>query len=78
MNSLKLLIATVLVVMMSFIIKDPIFDFVVYKGASTATAYIVELLSVVIIDAIIYLVVLRLLKEDLVSSFLRRKKSDNA
>ena len=77
-NSLKILIATALVVMMSFIIKDPIYNFVVSRGASVASAYIAELLSVVAIDAIIYLVILGLLKEDLVSSFLRRKKVDNA
>ena len=41
-------------------------------------AMALELVSVVAIDAVIYLVSLALIKEDLVSSFIRRKKKNNA
>lgn len=76
-NSLKILFATVLVLMMTFIIKDPLFNLVYGSGLSRATAYIIELVAVVLVDAIIYIGVLILLKEDLVSSFSRKRRLEN-
>ena len=76
MNTVKILIVTVIIVGLSILIKDPIYNLLVNKGVSTVTALAAELLIVVFIDAIIYLVTLGLLKEDLVSSFIRKKKLD--
>lgn len=76
-NSLKILIATILVLMMTFIIRDPMHNLLVGNGISVATSYIIELVSIVLIDAIIYIGVLILLKEDLVSSFSRKRRLNN-
>ena len=76
LNSLKILGATALVFVVTFFLRDPVYNFVVSKGVGSATAMIIELVGVVTIDAIIYLVTLGLLKEDLVHSFIRKK--DNA
>ena len=59
---------------LTLLIKDPIYNFAIAKGVSTPIAMIIELVGVVIIDAIIYLVTLGLLKEDLVHSFIRKKE----
>ena len=77
LNSLKILFATILVLMMTFIIKDPLFNLVYGSGLSRATAYIIELVAVILVDAIIYIGVLILLKEDLVSSFSRKRRLEN-
>lgn len=73
-NSLKIFGASLLVVGLTLLIKDPIYNFVIAKGISTPIAMIIELVGVVLIDAIIYLVTLGLLKEDLVHSFIRKKE----
>ena len=77
-NSLKIFLVTVAIALLSFFIKDPILNLLVNKGVSVPSAMIVELVGVVAIDAIIYLVALGLLKEDLVSSFLRKRDKANA
>ena len=77
-NSLKIFAVTLVIALLSFFIKDPIFNLLVNKGVSTPNAMIVELVGVVVIDAIIYLVALGLLKEDLVSSFIRKRDKANA
>ena len=77
-NSLKIFAVTIVIALLSFFIKDPIFNLLVNKGVSTPNAMIVELVGVVVIDAIIYLVALGLLKEDLVSSFIRKRDKSNA
>lgn len=76
-NSLKILIATALILMMTFIIRDPMHNLLVGRGLSLATSYIIELVAIVLIDAIIYIGVLALLKEDLVSSFSRKRRNAN-
>ncbi len=76
-NSLKILLATALILMMTFIIRDPMHNLLVGKGLSLATSYIIELVAIVLIDAIIYIGVLVLLKEDLVSSFSRKRRQVN-
>ena len=73
-NSLKIFGASLLVIGLTLLIKDPIYNFAIAKGVSTPIAMIIELVGVVIIDAIIYLVTLGLLKEDLVHSFIRKKE----
>ena len=78
LNSLKILCVTVAILLFTFFIKDPLFNFLIYKNVSTVSAMIIELVGIVFIDAVIYLVVLGLLKEDLVSSFIRKKNVENA
>ena len=75
LNSVKILSITIVIFLITFFIKDPIYDLVApTKGASTAM--IVQLVGIVALDAIIYLVSLAFLKEDLVSSFIRKKNKD--
>lgn len=75
-NSLKILIVTVVIVVISILIKNPIYNALISNGVSVEKSLVLELVSVVLIDAVIYLVALGLLKEDLVSSFIRKKKKD--
>ncbi len=77
-NSLKILCVTALIFVITFFIKDPLFNLLISKNVSHVAAMIIELVGLVVIDAIIYIVVLGLLKEDLVSSFLRKKNPENA
>ena len=78
LNSLKILCVTVLIFVITFFVKDPLFNLLVSKNVSHVVAMIIELVGLVVIDAIIYIVVLGLLKEDLVSSFVRKKNLENA
>ena len=73
-NSLKILVATLAVVGLTLLLKDPIYNFALSKLESAPNAMIVELVSVVLIDAVMYLAILAILKEDLVYSFIRKKK----
>lgn len=78
LNSLKIFLVAVAIAVFSFFIKDPIYNLLINKGISVVSSMIIELVSIVAIDAIIFLVTLGLLKEDLVSSFLRKKRVNNA
>ena len=78
LNSLKILCVTVLIFVITFFVKDPLFNLLVSKNVSHVVAMIIELVGLVVIDAIIYIVILGLLKEDLVSSFVRKKNLENA
>ena len=78
LNSLKIFLVAAAIAVFSFFIKDPIYNFLLGKGLSVVTSMIIELVGIVFIDAIIYLVALGILKEDLVSSFLRKKRVENA
>lgn len=78
LNSLKIFLVSAAIAVFSFFIKDPIYNFLIAKGLTTVTAMIIELVGVVAIDAIIYLVTLGLLKEDLVYSFIRKKNKADA
>ena len=75
-NNLKILIVTAIICVITFFLRDPIYNLALRINDNKTTAMIIELVGVVLIDAIIYLVALAVLKEDLVSSFLRKK--DNA
>ena len=77
-NSLKIFGVAAVVAVLSFFIKDPIFNALTAKGISTVNAMIVELVAVVAIDAVLYLVSLGLLKENLVSSFIRKRDKVDA
>ena len=72
-NTLKLVAITVVIAGLSFLLRDPIYNFALSHN-SPANSSIITLVSVVAIDAVIYLVALGLLKENLVSSFLRKKE----
>ena len=78
LNSLKIFLVAIVIAVLSFFIKDPIYNLLTSKGISVVSSMIIELVGIVFIDAIIYLVTLGLLKEDLVSSFLRKKAVNNA
>ena len=76
-NSVKIMGVATVIFVVSFFLKDPIYNLAVAKGVSAANAMIIELLAVLAIDIVIYLVSLRLLKENLVSSFFRKKGVTN-
>ena len=75
-NSLKILVATILILMMTYIIRDPLFNLLAGNGLSLAISYIIQLVGIVFIDAIIYIGVLILLKEDLICSFSRKRRTE--
>ena len=77
-NSLKIFLVAATIAVFSFFIKEPIYNFLIGRGLSVVTSMIIELVSIVAIDAIIYLVTLGILKEALVSSFLKKKRVSNA
>ena len=78
LNSLKIFLVAVAIAAFSFFIKDPVYNFLTGKGISVVTSMIIELVGIVAVDAIIYLVALGILKEDLISSFIRKKKVSDA
>ena len=75
-NSAKILSATLIIAGLSLLLRNPIYNWALNLTSSQAYALVVELLMVVFIDAIIYIGVLVLLKEDLVMSFVRRKNNN--
>ena len=76
-NSLKLLIANLVILGVSIAIYNPLMKlWIDVIHMAVPTAFIVQLLSIVAIDAIIYLVVLAILKEDLVYSFIKKKQRE--
>ena len=74
LNNLKLLIAIALIVGATFLLRNPMYKLGYLMTSTESGGMIIELVGVVLVDAIIYLVSLGLLKEDLVSSFIRRRK----
>ena len=77
MNSLKLLIANVIILGVSLLIYNPLMKLWGVLNLTTSVSFILQLLGVVLVDGIIYLVTLLLLKEDLVTSFIRKRKENN-
>ena len=74
LNSLKLLIANVIILGVSLLIYNPLMKLWSLMNLSVGVSFILQLVSVVLIDGIIYLVTLLILKEDLVSSYRRKKE----
>ncbi len=74
-NSLKLLIANAVIVVITLCLNNffPINQLWSNSDISMMSSYILELITIVFIDAICYVVVLLILKENLVSSFIKRK-----
>lgn len=75
-NSLKILLVTVVIFLITFFLKDPMYNFLMSKNFGSEKSMLIELVSIVAIDAIIYITALILLKEELISSFVRRKKQN--
>ena len=76
-NSLKLLIANAIILAVSLLIYNPLMKLWAVLNLSTSVSFVLQLLSVVLVDGTIYIVTLLLLKEDLVSSFRRNRKEIN-
>ena len=75
-NSLKLLIANIIILAVSLLLYKPLLMLWEVMRLNISIAYILELVAMVLIDGIIYLIVLALLKEDLVYSFIRNRKQE--
>ena len=75
-NSLKLLIANVIILVISLIIYNPLMSLWSVMKLSTPVAFIMQLVSVVLIDGIIYILACFLLKENLVYSFSRKRREE--
>ncbi len=75
-NLVKLLIANAIIALVSVLLYQPFMNLWASMNLSIATSYILQMLVIVAIDAIIYLVTLFLLKEDLVYSFSRKRREE--
>ena len=73
MNNLKILILGAIIAGLSIAIANPIYNLAFKLNESAPLSMIIELVSVVLIDAVIYIGGLLILKEDLVCSVFRRK-----
>lgn len=76
-NTLKLIIANLVLVGTSFALYFPLQALWKTMNLETGLSYILQMSIIVIIDAIIYIITCALLKEDLVYSFIRKKKGNN-
>ncbi len=72
-NSLKIFVIASIIFVITFFIKDPIYNLFEPK-VGVINSLIIELVGIVLIDAIIYLVSLFFLREELINSFRRKKK----
>ena len=77
LNSVKIIATTLIILGTSFLLRTPLYNLGFHLSNSYAIALVVELLGVVFIDAIIYIGLLIILKEDLISSFFRKKENAN-
>jgi len=73
-NSVKLLIATLAVIAVSIGLKYLVEYLCGQNDVSVQNMFIIELGGIVLVDAVIYIILLRLMKEDLVYSFVRNRK----
>ena len=77
MNSLKIFLVSIVILGVSFLLRTPLYNLGYKLTSSYAAALVIELLSVVFVDAVIYIGALIILKEDLISSFFRKKENPN-
>lgn len=75
-NTLKLLIANGIICGVSLAIYQPLMMLWNVLKLSIGTAYVLQLVSIILLAGIVYLVTLFLLKEDLVYSFSRKRKEE--
>ena len=76
-NSLKIFAVTLVILGISLLLRNPLYNLGYKLSNNYAVALVVELLGVVLLDAVVYIVALLLLKEDLISSFFRKKENVN-
>lgn len=76
MNTLKLIIANALIAGLSVLLYNPLMKLWGVMNLSIVTSFILQLITLVLIDGIIYLVSLYLLKEDLVYSFSKKRRKE--
>ena len=77
LNSLKIFAVALVILGVSFLLRNPLYNLGYKLSNSYAAALVIELLGVVLVDAIIYIGALILIKEDLISSFFRKKENPN-
>ncbi|MCB9497934.1 MAG: oligosaccharide flippase family protein [Erysipelotrichaceae bacterium] len=75
-NTIKLLIASVAIIIASFALKYLIEYIGSQYALATSMIFIIELLGIVFVDALIYIGLLRVMKEDLVYSFAKHRRSE--
>ena len=74
MNTLKLFISNIVILGVSLLLYKPFEMLWSHFNIANPTAAILQIVSIVIIDAIIYLLILGFTKENLVYSFIRKDK----
>ena len=77
LNSLKIFVVTLVILAVSFLLRNPLYNFGYYITGGAGGGLLIELIGVVLIDAVIYIGALLLLKEDLVVSLFRKKAKEN-
>ena len=75
-NSFKLLIANIIILAISLLIYNPLMKLWGTLNLSIGVSFVLQLVSIVLIAGIIYLIVLFILKEDLVSSFSKKRREE--
>lgn len=75
-NTLKLVIANAIIAGVSLLLYNPLMKLWEVMHLSLGVSFALQLVSVVLIDGIIYLITLFLLKEDLVYSFSRKRREE--
>lgn len=73
-NTIKLIGGNLLLVGSSLLISYLFNNTAILNNIDIASKYVIEMVSVVVVGAVIYLVFLALIKEDLVYSFIKKKK----
>ena len=77
-NTVKLLAASVAILIISALIYKPLHNLWLSLNLGGSGAALLDLVVILAIDAVIYLVLLAIMKEDLVYSFIRKKKPTEA
>lgn len=76
MNTLKILIANILILAASLLLYKPLNSIWTRINVSLTVGAILQMVSIVLIDAIIYIVFCAITKENLVYSFIRKDKKE--
>ena len=72
-NNLKILITTLLIVGLTFALLNPIYQLGLLFNGGASVAMAIQIVFIVLIDAIVYLLILFLLKENIIRSIFKRK-----
>ena len=73
-NTLKLLIANLIILGISLALYKPLEMLWIRMNLASSTAAILQMVTIVAIDAVIYIIFLALIKEKLVHSFIKKKE----